>query len=233
MASKDYVDSGKRFVDNLAENVSPAYLGNVYSGRSVAFNGDGYVDLPINLELESEIITNPSDFQNIDGWHTFFNLGTLSLDTTKPYNRIKFEHTNDNYIHLYNDGGVGTEANGKTFLLKLDLDEVQNPSTYMYMGLWDANLRWDIIKLYDVGEYALVSTLPIDNTKTNVRFGIKTNASASDGLVIDIDMTGMNISSTVQIQFTRTDSSTGDVYATFADAHIERDTIGSRGQYSK
>ena len=51
--------------------------------------------------------------------------------------------------------------------------------------------------------------------------------------LVDIDITGMNISSTVQIQFARTDSATGDLYATFADAHIERDTIGSRSQYSK
>ena len=45
--------------------------------------------------------------------------------------------------------------------------------------------------------------------------------------------TDMGISSTVQIQFARTDSATGDVLGTFADAHIERDTIGSREQFAK
>lgn len=44
--SNEYVSNDKRFVDNLAPNVSPAYLGNVYSGRSVDLSGGGYVSLP-------------------------------------------------------------------------------------------------------------------------------------------------------------------------------------------
>ena len=48
-----------------------------------------------------------------------------------------------------------------------------------------------------------------------------------------IDMTGAGISSTVQFRMARTDSETGDILATFVDAHVERDTHGSRQEYVK
>ena len=48
-----------------------------------------------------------------------------------------------------------------------------------------------------------------------------------------IDMTGAGISSTVQFRLARTDSETGDILATFVDAHVERDTHGSRQEYVK
>lgn len=50
MESSDYVPKGKRFYDNKAQNVAPAYLGNAYSGRAVQLGSDGYVDIPINAE---------------------------------------------------------------------------------------------------------------------------------------------------------------------------------------
>jgi len=51
--------------------------------------------------------------------------------------------------------------------------------------------------------------------------------------LINVDMTGMGISSTAQFQLARTDSETGDIIGTFVDAHVEMDTDGSRSEFSK
>ena len=51
--------------------------------------------------------------------------------------------------------------------------------------------------------------------------------------LVAIDMTGAGISATVQFRLARTDSNSGDVEATFVDAHVEMDTNGSREEYSK
>jgi len=51
--------------------------------------------------------------------------------------------------------------------------------------------------------------------------------------IVHVDMTGAGISSTVQFRLARVDSTGGDIEATFVDAHIERDTIGSREEYVK
>ncbi len=48
-----------------------------------------------------------------------------------------------------------------------------------------------------------------------------------------IDMTGAGISATVQFRLARTDSTATDIDATFIDAHVERDMIGSRAEYVK
>jgi len=49
----------------------------------------------------------------------------------------------------------------------------------------------------------------------------------------DVDLTGAGISSTLQIQLTRSDAESGVVNMTFCDIHVEMDTLGSRSEYTK
>lgn len=51
--------------------------------------------------------------------------------------------------------------------------------------------------------------------------------------LVDIDLTGIGISSVVQFQIARTDSVAGDIEVTFIDVHAEMDTLGSRAEYVK
>ena len=48
-----------------------------------------------------------------------------------------------------------------------------------------------------------------------------------------IDWSAVGISSTVNFRLARTDSLTGDVYATFIDGHVEIDSDGSNQEYVK
>lgn len=49
----------------------------------------------------------------------------------------------------------------------------------------------------------------------------------------EVDLSGAALSATVQFRLTRTDNNAGDIEATFADAHVERDALGSRQEYIK
>ena len=51
--------------------------------------------------------------------------------------------------------------------------------------------------------------------------------------LVEVDLSSAMLSTTVQFRLTRTDSNAGDVEATFVDAHVERDTLGSRTEYTK
>lgn len=47
-----------------------------------------------------------------------------------------------------------------------------------------------------------------------------------------IDCSDLALSSTIQIMLARTDTTTGDVYVTFMDAHVPFADFGSRGEYT-
>lgn len=51
--------------------------------------------------------------------------------------------------------------------------------------------------------------------------------------LVSVDMAGAGISATVQFRITRSDSTVGDILATFVDSHIERDMGGSHQEYVK
>ena len=51
--------------------------------------------------------------------------------------------------------------------------------------------------------------------------------------LVDVDLTGMGISDTMQFRLARTDSVDDDIEATFVDIHIERNTMGSRQEFTK
>ena len=51
--------------------------------------------------------------------------------------------------------------------------------------------------------------------------------------LVNVDMTGAGISATVQFRLARTDVTTGNILATFVDAHVEKDMDGSRQPFVK
>jgi len=51
--------------------------------------------------------------------------------------------------------------------------------------------------------------------------------------LVDIDTTGFGLSCVVQLQLTRSDGVAGDIEATFVDAHVELDSLGSKEEYVK
>ena len=77
------------------------------------------------------------------------------------------------------------------------------------------------------------TTVVIAANNTNNAFIYTTGTANQITKLVDIDLSGYAISSTVQFRVARTDSETGDILATFIDAHIPYDQIGSRQEYVK
>lgn len=48
-----------------------------------------------------------------------------------------------------------------------------------------------------------------------------------------VSLLNAGLSATVQFRVARTDSTTGDIEATFVDAHVKRDSVGSKEEYVK
>jgi hypothetical protein len=52
--------------------------------------------------------------------------------------------------------------------------------------------------------------------------------------LVDIDLTGLGVSAIVQLRFARTDANAGaDIYLYSVDGHVEKDSGGSREEYTK
>lgn len=51
--------------------------------------------------------------------------------------------------------------------------------------------------------------------------------------LVSVDLSAVGVSSTVQFRLARTDSVAGDIEATFVDAHVKYDMLGSRTEYVK
>ena len=51
--------------------------------------------------------------------------------------------------------------------------------------------------------------------------------------LVEIDIAGLALSDTIQIQFARTDSETGDILGYFVDGHYMKQSNGSKQEYSE
>lgn len=71
------------------------------------------------------------------------------------------------------------------------------------------------------------------STNTNDIYSYTSGTMNQITKLVDIDMSGANISSTIQWRLARTDTQTPDIEVTFLDAHYETTTDGSRTEYTK
>lgn len=73
----------------------------------------------------------------------------------------------------------------------------------------------------------------VSDSNTNSAFEYVSGTINQVTRLADIDLTGVGISSIIQIQLTRTDSNAGDILGTFIDLHCRIDGFGSKGEWSK
>ena len=77
------------------------------------------------------------------------------------------------------------------------------------------------------------TTVVVPANNTNNAFIYTTGTANQITRLVNIDMSAYALSSTVQFRLARTDSESGDILATFVDAHIPYDQRGSRQEYIK
>lgn len=76
-------------------------------------------------------------------------------------------------------------------------------------------------------------TTVVVSTATNNVFPYTSGTLNQITDLVNVDMTGSGVSATAQFRLARTDSSSGDILAVFVDAHVKRDSVGSRTEYTK
>lgn len=67
------------YIKNEVTIVDPLYRGILHSGKSITLSGDGYIDVPINIELGLEELINGEFETNIDNW-TPYNLSNVTQE---------------------------------------------------------------------------------------------------------------------------------------------------------
>jgi hypothetical protein len=77
------------------------------------------------------------------------------------------------------------------------------------------------------------TTVVVLADNTNNAFIYTTGTANQITRLVDIDLSSYALSSTVQFRLARTDNETGDILATFVDAHIPYDQLGSRQEFVK
>lgn len=77
------------------------------------------------------------------------------------------------------------------------------------------------------------TTVVVLANDTNNAFIYSTGTANQITKLVNIDLSSYALSSTVQFRLTRSDSVGGDIEATFVDAHIPYDQLGSRQKYVK
>lgn len=121
----------------------------------------------------------------------------------------------------------------------------QKPHGAKTDSLFHLHIHWEQVSTNDVQftiQYRIQSN---GESKTTAWTEVVTNSSAGNKFtytsgtlnqiteISEIDWSGATISSTLQVRLVRTDSTTGDIEATFVDGHVERDGFGSRQEYIK
>lgn len=77
------------------------------------------------------------------------------------------------------------------------------------------------------------TTIVVTASSTNNAFTYTSGTLNQITRLVNIDLSTYALSSTVQFRLARTDSVAGDIEATFIDAHIPYDQLGSRQEYIK
>jgi hypothetical protein len=160
------------------------------------------------------------------GKKLFENKGTVDFDYTE--NTLKFSQNGDinkdddcviwNYQYPHKAKSTG-ELRMHMHYEQAGIIDYEFTMRYRIQQVGELkNLNW---------EEVIISTTA--NNKLPYVSGILNQIAT----LINIDMTGYNISSQIQFRMTRSDSNGGDVHATFVDGHYEIDSLGSDEEFIK
>lgn len=136
-------------------------------------------------------------------------------------------------------GGVITTIND------LIIFNYQYPHAAIVDGVMNLHIHWEQPNANQV-EWTIDYRIQSNGTAKTTAWTRATANSTDDSVfpyisgtlnqitkLVSVDLTGASISSTVQFRVARTDVTATDIEAVFIDAHIERDTVGSRTEFSK
>ena len=209
------------------------------------YEGDIWTYLTTSLKIGS---TESGDYLEVEPDGTLVNRGDSttwddivgSLISSRLYSvvgKLDYNFAN-NSITMQSGGSIG-DVNDRLIF------SFQYPHAAKVNGTMNLHIHWE---QYDDLEREFTIEYRIQNNgsaKTEAWTQVIVTSPPNDLVpyvsgtinqitkLVDVDMTGASISATVQFRLARTDTSLGDIEATFIDAHVERDMNGSREEYVK
>jgi len=151
--------------------------------------------------------------------------------------RIDYDYE-ENAIKMQNNGDINNRNDRVIFDLQYPHSAVENGRMNLHVHWFQVNSnKIEFTVQYRIQKNGHPKTTAwtevVSNSDDNSVFPYVSGTFNQITELASVDMTGAGISATVQFRFTRSDSTSGDILATFVDAHVERDMIGSREQYVK
>ena len=147
------------------------------------------------------------------------------VDYDYDENRVKFER----------NGSISTTNDRIAFNIQLP-HAAKDSELRVHMHFEDTGLAGTFTIRYRIQSNGQARTTSWTTTTANTSNAVFTYSSGTlNNLLslVNIDLTGTGLSDVVQIQVARTDSTSGDIYATFIDAHYEVDAFGSDTEFTK
>ena len=215
MATKD--------IDNLGSGET-LKIGNKLAGNYVEFDEDGSPRLKGDATVYEDIIGD-----------------VMSRNLTSTRDRIDYDFA-ENMIIFQNNGDITDKDDRLQFNVQIPHQAVVGSAAYM---LW--HIHWfqeDTVQRELTFKYRLQNNGSAKTTawstiqlKTHDTEDLFTYSSGTLNQITtfksEIDITGADISSTLQVQVCREDSNSGNLNVTFLDAHIAIDSDGSKEEWSK
>ena len=179
---------------------------------------------------EEKIVFKPSVWEDI-----VTSLVARRLDATTG--KLQYSYLN-NSIQMEPSGILGTAADTLVF-------NHQVPHGFKAGSEMRLHIHWEQSNSQVItwsGRYRIQNNGVIKNTiwtnfsATSAADSVFTYISGTFNQITDlvqVDLTSAEISSTVQFQLARTDSTATNIEAVFVDSHVEFDTAGSREEYAK
>lgn len=196
------------------------YFGDFEAGNYLDIEEDGTL---VNIGAGS---TWDDLVNSLVGRRLFSNTGTIDYDYY------------ENAIKMQPNGNISSTSDRVIF-------DLQYPHAAVVDGAMNLHVHWfqeTSNKIEFTVQYRIQKnnqpkttawTQVISNSDDDSAFTYTSGTLNQITNLASVDMTGAGISATVQFRFTRTDSTSGNILATFVDAHIERDMIGSREEFVK
>lgn len=144
----------------------------------------------------------------------------------------------NNSITMDSGGNIGTSIDRLIF-------NFQYPHGAVTNGEMRLHIHWEQVDAVDrefTVQYRIQKngqtkeetwTTVVVQSGVNNKFAYTSGTLGQITELVHVDMTGAGLSPTVQFRLARTDAVAGSIEATFVDAHVEEDTMGSRQEYVK
>lgn len=150
--------------------------------------------------------------------------------------KLQYDYA-ENCIEMESGGSIGTTADRLIF----NFQKPHGAKTYSEFRL---HIHWEQVSSNNI-EFTLQyriqnngsakttawTTVTVDNTNNKFPYTSGTINQITE--LVELDWSTSSLSATCQFRLARTDSTAGDINATFVDGHVERDNIGSRTEYVK